>query len=680
MSVNFLDIDHVDKVFPLRGGGEYVALKGISLKIQPGEFVSLIGHSGCGKSTLLNIIAGFDQATTGGVVLEGKEIKEPGPDRMVVFQNYSLLPWLTVRKNIALAVNRVLRDLTALERDAIIDRNIQLVGLSHAADRKPSELSGGMKQRTAIARALALRPKVMLLDEPFGALDALSRGNLQAQLMKICQETGMTCVMVTHDVDEALLLSDRIVMLTNGPDAHIGRILDVNIARPRERMEVVNHPDYYGYRSEIISFLNQQKRAKRRQGRKAEEQQAIPAVAAVAGIGKGVEQSTITLGYVPTTNAAPLIIAKEKGFFQKYGITNVNLLPERSWSAIAEGTASGRFDAAQMLAGMPLAMLMGVSGYTQSNIINPMVLARNGNAITLNKRYYAKGTRTLSDFKQAIADSPDATHKFGVVDQISMGSLLLRYWMAAGGIDPDRDVNLAVMNSNQMKDQLAVGELDGYFAAAPWNHKAVQDNSGFVVATDLELWKDHMSQVLGMREDWAEAHPNTAVAMVKALIEACRYCDMPENREEVAQLIAAPNYLNLPIELVRPGLVTAYNKGTEAEPEMLSHFNRFYLEQATCPRRLEVLWILTQMARWGMAPFPKNWVEVLERVYSLEIYGKAARELGVPDRADNRKPVQLFDGVVFNPEDPVAYLKRLAIKRDLRIENVVIDRPAVQVA
>jgi nitrate/nitrite transport system ATP-binding protein len=131
---------------------------------------------------------------------------------------------------------------------------------------------------------------------------------------------------------------------------------------------------------------------------------------------------------------------------------------------------------------------------------------------------------------------------------------------------------------------------------------------------------------------------------------------------------------------VRPGLVTAYNKGTEAQPEMLSHFNRFYLEQATCPRRLEVLWILTQMARWGMAPFPKNWVEVLERVYSLEIYGKAARELGLPDRADNRKPVQLFDGVVFNPEDPVAYLKSLTIKRDLRIENVVIDRPVVQVA
>jgi nitrate/nitrite transport system ATP-binding protein len=677
MSLSFLDIDHVDKVFPLKGGGEYVALKGVSLKIKPGEFVSLIGHSGCGKSTLLNIIAGFDQASTGGVVLEGKQISEPGPDRMVVFQNYSLLPWLTVRKNIALAVNRVLRNLPQAERNDIIERHIKLVGLSHAADRKPSELSGGMKQRTAIARALALRPKVMLLDEPFGALDALTRGNLQEQLMAICQETGMTCVMVTHDVDEALLLSDRIVMLTNGPDAHIGRILEVDIPRPRQRMEVVNHPAYYEYRSEIINFLNQQKRAKRRQARKAEpERTGIPAVAAV----KTLEKVKLTLGYVPTTNAAPLIVAKEKGFFQKYGITDVDLVVERSWNKIAEKTANGQFDAAQMLAGMPLAMLLGASGQPQANIINPMVLARNGNAITLNRQFYDKGVRSLADFKQAIGASPDAAHRFGVVDQISMGSLLLRYWMAAGGIDPDQDVDLTVMNSNAMKDQLATGELDGYFAAAPWNHQAIQAGNGFVVATDLELWENHMSQVLGMREDWAEANPKTAIALIKALIEACRYCDDVANRDTVAQLLAQEQHLNLPVDAIRPGLAMPYQRGTEAPAENLPRFNRFYLEQANFPRRLEVLWIMTQMARWGMAPFPKNWVEVLERVYNLDLYGKAARELGLPDRADDRQPVQLFDGVVFNPDDPVAYLQSLAIKREIRIENIVLDQPKLKVA
>lgn len=676
MSKTFLDIDHVDKVFPLKGGGEYIALKGISLKIQPGEFVSLIGHSGCGKSTLLNIIAGFDQATTGGAVLEGREITEPGPDRMVVFQNYSLLPWLTVRQNIALAVNRVLRHLPAAERKAIIDRNIKLVGLSHAADRKPKELSGGMKQRTAIARALALRPKVMLLDEPFGALDALTRGNLQEQLMEICQETGMTCVMVTHDVDEAILLSDRVVMLTNGPEAYIGRVLDVNIPRPRHRMEVVNHPEYYHYRSEIIHFLNQQKRAKRRQARKTASPTTIPAVAAV----QSVEQSTITLGYVPTSNAAPLIIAKEKGFFQKYGISQVDLVAERSWNKIAEGTAAGRFDAAQMLAGMPLAMLLGVAGFPKANIINPMVLARNGNAITLSKRYFDQGIRTLAGFQQAIANAPDEAHRFGVIDQISMGSLLLRYWMATGGIDPDRDVNLTVVNSNTMSDRLMVNELDGYFAAEPWNQKAVQAGGGFIVATDLDLWEDHMSQVLGVQEDWAKAHPQTTVALVKALIEACRYCDTPDNREEIAQILGQPDYLNLPVDLIRPGLVTAYDKGTEEASQMLAHQNRFYLQQANCPRRSEALWILTQMARWGMTPFPRNWIEVLDRLYSLEIYGKATRELGLPDRADDRKPVQLFDGLVFNPDDPVAYLHSLSIKREIRVEEISLDHSVSQVA
>jgi nitrate/nitrite transport system ATP-binding protein len=190
-----VDVDHIDKIYPLKTGGEYVALRNVDLKISQGEFVSLIGHSGCGKSTLLNIIAGFEQASIGGVVLSGKQITEPGPDRMMVFQNYSLLPWLTVRQNIALAVDKVMTDLPPAERREIIEQHIDLVGLRAAADKRPGALSGGMKQRTAIARALAIRPKVLLLDEPFGALDALTRGNLQEQLMQICEEYKTTCVM-----------------------------------------------------------------------------------------------------------------------------------------------------------------------------------------------------------------------------------------------------------------------------------------------------------------------------------------------------------------------------------------------------------------------------------------------------------------------------------------------------
>jgi bicarbonate transport system ATP-binding protein len=220
----FVAVDQIDKVFELTGGGQYIALKNINLEIKKGEFISLIGHSGCGKSTLLNMIAGLDLPTEGLVTLEGQRIKKPGPDRMVVFQNYSLLPWRTVRENIALAVDSVLIGMPEAERKAIIEKHIDMVGLRPHADKQPGMLSGGQKQRVAIARALATRPKLLLLDEPFGALDALTRGNLQEQLMQICEENQVTAVMVTHDVDEAVLLSDRIVMLTNGPESKIGDI------------------------------------------------------------------------------------------------------------------------------------------------------------------------------------------------------------------------------------------------------------------------------------------------------------------------------------------------------------------------------------------------------------------------------------------------------------------------
>ncbi|MFS8908775.1 nitrate ABC transporter ATP-binding protein, partial [Synechococcus sp. OH2] len=254
----YIEVDHVDKDFFLDNGEVYPALRDIHLEIQKGEFVSLIGHSGCGKSTLLNIIAGLEKPSRGGVLLEGRQMTEPGPDRMVVFQNYSLLPWLTVRENIALAVDEVLGSLPQAERARIVEEHIRRVGLQGAADKRPAHLSGGMKQRVAIARALAIRPRVLLLDEPFGALDALTRGSLQEQLMEIAQAEQLTCILVTHDVDEALLLSDRVVLLTNGPEARIGQILRIPFPRPRHRLEVVNHPEYYSLRGEMIYFLNQQ--------------------------------------------------------------------------------------------------------------------------------------------------------------------------------------------------------------------------------------------------------------------------------------------------------------------------------------------------------------------------------------------------------------------------------------
>jgi len=231
----FLQLDSVEQSFTRPDGTVLQALSTINLSIDRGEFVSLVGHSGCGKSTLLNILAGLSQPSRGGVILEGRQVTEPGPDRMVVFQNYSLLPWRSVRGNVDLALREVKRDLSRSERADRTAAALKMVNLEGVAERLPGELSGGMRQRVAIARALALQPKLLLLDEPFGALDALTRGHLQEQLMRLCQEAGITTVMVTHDVDEALLLSDRVVLLTNGPRAHVGRIVAVPFERPRRR-------------------------------------------------------------------------------------------------------------------------------------------------------------------------------------------------------------------------------------------------------------------------------------------------------------------------------------------------------------------------------------------------------------------------------------------------------------
>ncbi|MGV3592716.1 MAG: ABC transporter ATP-binding protein, partial [Gammaproteobacteria bacterium] len=227
-----LDISHIDMEFKTPNGS-FCALKGVDLKIERGEFVSLIGHSGCGKSTVLNIVAGLYQASRGGVILNNRELREPGPERAVVFQDHSRLPWLTAYQNVELAVKQVMGSSSRAEIRSWVEHNLRLVHMDHAMHRLPHEISGGMKQRVGIARALAMRPEVLLMDEPFGALDALTRAHMQDSLMEIQHELKNTVVMITHDVDEAVLLSDRIVMMTNGPAATIGEILDVRLERPR---------------------------------------------------------------------------------------------------------------------------------------------------------------------------------------------------------------------------------------------------------------------------------------------------------------------------------------------------------------------------------------------------------------------------------------------------------------
>jgi len=251
----YLKIEHVCKTFG-KGETRSEVLRDISLQVAKGEYIAIIGHSGCGKSTLLNIVAGLTEASSGYVFLEGREVHQPGPDRAVVFQNHSLLPWLTVYDNVRLAVDKLNSRKSSAERHEWTMRNLELVHMTHASKKRPGEISGGMKQRVGIARALAMSPKVLLLDEPFGALDALTRAHLQEEVMKIHAELGNTVLMITHDVDEAVLLSDRIVMMTNGPAAQIGELHEVALSRPRNRLELIADKTYIDSRARVLEFLH----------------------------------------------------------------------------------------------------------------------------------------------------------------------------------------------------------------------------------------------------------------------------------------------------------------------------------------------------------------------------------------------------------------------------------------
>ena len=255
VSEPFLVIDQVSKVYPNPNGEAYTVLENVNLTVNEGEFICVIGHSGCGKSTLLNMVAGFNQPTEGEVRLQNARITKPGPDRMVVFQNYSLLPWMSAFQNIYLGINAVWRKKPKSEKEAIVREHLAMVGLTDAADKRPQALSGGMKQRVSIARALALRPQVLILDEPFGALDPITREELQEELLKIWMEHRTTVLMITHDIDEALFLADRVVMMTNGPAATVGEIMDVPFARPRSRTQVMEDPRYYELRNQAMDFL-----------------------------------------------------------------------------------------------------------------------------------------------------------------------------------------------------------------------------------------------------------------------------------------------------------------------------------------------------------------------------------------------------------------------------------------
>jgi bicarbonate transport system ATP-binding protein len=332
-----------------------------------------------------------------------------------------------------------------------------------------------------------------------------------------------------------------------------------------------------------------------------------------------------------------------------------------------------------MPAGMPVWLTVGGHGDRPLPVVSALTLTRNGNAITLDKRFYDRGVYTLGDFKKLLQQSASQTHTLGMVHPSSMHNLLLRYWLAAGGIDPDKDVALKTIPPAQMVVDLQAGSIDGYCVGEPWNYRAAVEGVGFTVASDLEIWQGHPGKVLGVREDWANTYPNTHIALVKALLEACQYCSEPKNHQEVRQILASREYVSTNEEYIQLGEPNSNTCSLEHPMREYAH-HLFFGDGVNRPSRTEHLWIMTQMARWDDIPFPRNWLEILERVCRVSVFSIAARELGLLDIKYHRGPIQLFDGTVFNADDPISYLNSLKIKRNVSVAEVVINSSALTVA
>ena len=663
MAPAFLTVDDVTQSFPLADGGRYIALKDIDLEVREGEFISLIGHSGCGKSTLLNLLAGLSQASRGGILIEGRQVTEPGPDRMVVFQNYSLLPWQTVRQNVALAVNRVMAELAAGERREIVDRHLALVGLSAAADKFPAELSGGMKQRVAIARALAIRPRLLLLDEPFGALDALTRGNLQEQLMQICQEAGVTTVMVTHDVDEALLLSDRVVMMTNGPEAGIGQILTVPFARPRQRLAVLEHPEYYGLRSELISFLQQQRRLRqRRAATTAPAGAPAPTTATATAPAAASAPVPVRIGYLPGLDIAPLAMALERRLFDDARL-QVIPVPFADWERLEETLREGDLQVAVTSASTPLALSLGLGGAAPWPAITPMTVSRNGNALCLARHLREQGVQTRAELAAFLRQRTEPLH-IALSQCHGIPELLLRHWLAGGGIDLEHQVRFTVLSPMTMVAALRAGEIEGFIAGRFRVAQAVAERFGTVMATDLDIWSGHPEKVLTCAEGWAERQPEALQALAAGLMRGAELCDDGGRRDELTAVLSQPQWLGTQAALALSSQFADEDDTAAPAPSGRGTrlpYNRYHVDRAHIPNRAEGAWLLSQFSRWGWCPFPSNRVELLSQVYRPDLCAQALEAAGYAALRPDRHPFTLADGIAFDQDDPLGYLRQLGV-------------------
>jgi len=688
-------IEDVGQVFTTKTG-PFVALRDINLTIAQGEFISLIGHSGCGKSTLLNLVSGLTRPTSGVLLCAEREITGPGPDRAVVFQNHSLLPWLTCFENVYLAVERVFA--AAEKKPQLVERThaaLKMVGLEHARAKLPHEISGGMKQRVGIARALATQPRVLLMDEPFGALDALTRAHLQDELLRIVAETRCTTIMVTHDVDEAVLLSDRIVMLTNGPAATIGEILPVSLARPRNRVELANDAQYLACRASVVDFLHRRHTNPAAGGGKPDaaaskagakrhvevDTRAAPASrrddavtpgadhlkpppdAKVIPIGGWLagsdapEKHVVRVGYIPLADAATVALAAELGFDRRYGL-HIEPCRQASWAMVRDGLVTGGLDASHALYSMVYGTHLGIGGDALPMAIL-MGLNHNGQGIALSAALARQGVRDGWSLSRVVRSG----ERLALAHTFATGThaMWLAYWLAAHGIDPLRDVDRVVVPPPRTVASLQDGSVQGACVGEPWLSLATQAGVGFTAATTQSMWPDHPEKVLACTGDWAAANPNTARALVAALIDTARYIDQSGQRDVLAERLSRADMVDAPAGILAACLHGRAHDGLGREwqePHPLAFYND---GQATYPYESDGMWFLTQFVRWGLLRAEPDYRAVAQQVQRTALYAEAAAMArailpGSPDRN-----VELFDGRRWNACQAKLYAQSFGI-------------------
>ena len=585
----FVQIKDVRKAFKTNKG-EYVALRDINLDIAQGEFVAFIGHSGCGKSTLLNMIAGLYTPTSGSVKVDGREIKAPGSDRAMVFQNYSLLPWMSVSENVFQAVDSVYeKNITGVEKRELSDKFIEMVGLGKHKNKLPGQLSGGMKQRAAIARAFATKPEVLLLDEPFGALDALTKGALHDELLDIWNESAQggrkqTIFMVTHDIDEAIYLCDRIVVFTNGPAATIGEVIEVPIPRPRDKRSMSQLSIYGEIKARLIELLTVGSLGSHKKERES-------------------GSKTVRVGFIPLTDCAPIAMVKELELDFKYGF-KLEPVKSSSWAAIRDGVITGDLDAAHCLWSLPMSVASGVTQPAGMQLPIAMTMACNGQAITLSNENFPIPFGDLKGLKNAIEllrERRGEPLTFGATYTGGTHGIWLRTLLDKAGVSTD-DYRVVTIPPPQMVLNLQSGVLDGFSVGEPWNGLAAQRGAGWTFQTSQDIWPDHPEKALVTSLDFANNNREALKALMKAVLEACLWLDDPKNLDRAAQKLAKPEYVGAAHDVIKGRMTGEYHLGGEAGTRSYAATKLAFSRGGTlnAPKVSYARWFFERYAHFGL--------------------------------------------------------------------------------